>query len=113
MRRSRVFVIAAAVIVAVSALAAMAADSLDALRAKGVVAERFDGYVMVRGASADASVKATVDAVNAKRRSIYEKRAGEQGVPADQVGKVYAAEVMQNAPAGTWFLTESGTWIHK
>jgi uncharacterized protein YdbL (DUF1318 family) len=96
-----------------TAAGAIAAESLDALRANGTVAERYDGYVMVRDASAGASVRALVDDVNAKRRAIYEKRAREQGAPIDQVARVYAGEVMQKAPAGTWFLNESGTWIRK
>jgi uncharacterized protein YdbL (DUF1318 family) len=109
----RLIAVLAAVLMALSAAGAVAAQSLDALRANGTVAERYDGYVMVRGGSADASVKALVDEVNAKRRAIYEKRAKEEGVPVDQVARVYAGQVMQSAPAGTWFLNESGSWIRK
>ncbi len=31
----------------------------------------------------------------------------------DQVGRVYAAEIMQKAPAGTWFLGEGGGYTRK
>ena len=109
----RLVAVLAAVLMVVSAAGAVAAQALDALRASRTIAERFDCYVMVRGGSADASAKALVDEVNAKRRAIYEKRAKEEGVPVDQVARVYAAQVMQSAPAGTYFLTESGSWIRK
>ena len=54
-----------------------------------------------------------VDAVNAKRRAIYAERAKEQGTTADQVGRVYARQILTKAPAGTWFLKESGKWVRK
>lgn len=89
------------------------AQSLDSLRASGVVAERFDGYLVLRGKDAPASARATVDEVNQKRRQIYAERAAEQGVPPDQVGRVYARQIFQEAPTGTWFLDESGKWVQK
>ena len=90
-----------------------AAASLDELRSAGVVGERYDGLAMVRDAGASAQVRSLVDNVNAQRRQIYAKRAAEQGVPADQVGRVYAQEIFRNAPRGTWFLGEDGRWTQK
>lgn len=87
----------------------VAAQSLDALRASGAVGERFDGYLVAR----DASAKGVVSQVNAKRRQIYEQRAAAQGVPVDQVGRVYAQEILQKAPPGTWFQKPDGNWIQK
>ena len=110
--RSWLIRIAVAVVIVVSfAIGASQAQSLDAVRASGAVGEQFDGYATVRDAGAD--VKALVDTVNAKRRGIYEQRAAEQGVSADQVGRVYAEKIMQKAPAGTWFRDESGNWSQK
>jgi hypothetical protein len=34
-------------------------------------------------------------------------------VPVDQIGRVYAAEIFRNAPAGTWFLRDDGQWTRK
>ena len=85
------------------------AQSLDALRASGAVGERFDGYVQAR----DGSAQGFVDQVNAKRREIYQQRAAAQGVPADQVGRVYAQQILSEAPKGTWFLDPSGNWMQK
>lgn len=90
-----------------------AAQSLDELRANGVVGERFDGYAVVRDAGAGAGVKAMVDDINAKRRAIYAERAKAQGVASDQVGRVYAEQILQKAPAGTWFQSPDGKWVQK
>lgn len=88
------------------------ADSLDELRKSGALGEGFDGYVKVRDAKAGGA-KATAAKVNKKRRAIYEKRAGEQGVKADKVGTIFAKEIMKKAPKGTWFLQANGKWVRK
>ena len=90
-----------------------AAATLDELRSAGVVGERYDGLAVVRDTGASAQIRAQVDDVNAQRRRIYAKRASEQGVPADQVGRVYAQEIFRSAPSGTWFLGEDGNWTRK
>jgi hypothetical protein len=87
------------------------AQSLDGLRAGGQVAERYDGLAVAR--SNDPATRQLVDEVNAQRRQIYAKRAAEQGVPADQVARVYAAEIFKNAPPGTYFVQENGQTVRK
>ena len=87
------------------------AQSLTGLRASGAVGEGYDGLARVRQAGGGA--QSVVDAVNAKRRAIYAERAKEQGTTADQVGRVYARQILGKAPAGTWFLKESGQWAQK
>ena len=90
---------------------AKAANKLDELRASGAIGERFDGYLMVRSDSGDA--KSTVQKINGQRRKIYEKRAKSSGVTVDQIGRVYAEEIMEDAPKGTYFLKENGQWVRK
>ena len=90
---------------------AAGAQSLNDLRASGAVGEGYDGFARVRKAGGGA--RSVVDAVNAKRRAIYAERAKEQGTTADQVGRVYARQILTKAPAGTWFLKESGKWVRK
>ncbi len=90
-----------------------AGQTLDELRSSGVVGERFDGLAVVRDTGASAKVSAMVADINAKRQQIYDQRAKEQGVPADQVGRVYAQEIFQQAPPGTWFLGADGRWTKK
>jgi uncharacterized protein YdbL (DUF1318 family) len=87
------------------------AQSLDQLRKSGAVGERFDGYAAVR--QGGGSAREVVDQVNAKRRQIYVKRAGQDGLPVDQVGRVYAKTIQGKAPRGTWFLDQSGRWRQK
>jgi uncharacterized protein len=104
----------------ISLLAALAATvvaagapTLDELRKRGVVGERYDGLVVARTEPLDSAARALVDSVNSKRRQIYEERAKKQGVSPEQVGKVYALELSKAAPAGTWFLGEDGRWVQK
>jgi len=85
------------------------AQSLNDLKTSGKVGEAFDGYTRAR----DGSAQGTVNTVNAKRQAIYKKRAGEQGISAAQVGRVYARQIIAKAPPGTWILTESGNWQQK
>jgi uncharacterized protein YdbL (DUF1318 family) len=89
------------------------AQTLNQLRASGAVGEKFNGLAVARDAGASAQIRATVADVNKKRREIYAKRAAEQGVPADQVGRVYAKQIFEKAPKGTWFLGENGRWTQK
>lgn len=101
------FSLLALVAVALPLLAApVAAQSLDELRAAGKVGERYDGFAVAR----DPSVADLVKDINAKRREIYQQQASKQGVPQDQVGAVYAGEIFQQVPVGTWILTPDGEW---
>ena len=85
------------------------AQDLDALRASGAVGERYDGYAEAR----DPSAAGLVQQVNAKRNQIYKQRAAEQGISPGQVGQVYAKQILQKSPSGTFFLQQNGTWTQK
>lgn len=89
-----------------------AQSKLDQYRAAGYIAERFDGLTELRG-GAPADAAALVREVNARRQAIYRARAQNQGVPESAVGKIYAGEVMQKAPPGTWFRQENGSYTRK
>lgn len=108
-RFSLLCLLAAALLVLPLLSGPVAAQTLDELRAAGKVGERYDGYAVAR----DPNTADMVKEINAKRREIYEARAKKQGVPADQVGAVYAGELWQKVPAGTWFLTADGEWRKK
>ena len=92
--------------------AAALAGKLDDLRASGAVGERFDGFLELRD-SGNADAKSFVEQVNAKRRKIYEKRASENNATVEQVGQIYAKEIMGDAPAGTWFMRKNGSWAQQ
>lgn len=109
----RAAVIAAMIICGLSFWSPYAvAQSLDAARASGMVGERFDGYAVARK-TATPAVRKLVDNVNKQRGQIYAKRAREQKIPRDQVGKLYASQIVAKVPKGTWILLQSGAWKRK
>lgn len=85
------------------------AASLKDLLASGAVGERWDGFVQSR----DGSGQDVVNNVNNKRMGVYQQRAAETGTSVTDVGRIYAAELYQKAPGGTWFLLENGSWVQK
>ena len=86
---------------------------LDGPRAQGLIGERYDGYALLHDASASAAMRALVESTNSERRKVYDKQATATGAPAAEVGKVYAGEIRQKAPAGTWFQGADGRWTQK
>lgn len=91
---------------------AAAASKLDQYRADGVIAERYDGYVEVRG-SGPGDAASLVRQVNDERRAIYEKRAREQNVPVSAVGTLFAKKIVESAPRGTYFRLQNGQYQRK
>ena len=108
---ARLCAFAALLLVALPTFAS--AQSLDELRAQGVVGERYDGFAVLRSASAPPGVADFVATVNDQRQKIYAERAAQQGVPVGQVGRIYAKEIYGKLPPGAWFLDESQTWRQK
>lgn len=112
--RRVVLALSLALLLSAVGLAAVAQNrTLDAPRSAGTVGERYDGYAVVRDPAQAASLAPVVDQVNAERRKIYAQRAAADGVPIDQIGRIYAGEILKSAPSGTWFLQESGQWVRK
>jgi len=85
------------------------AGSLQDLRASGALGESASGYAVAR----DSSAAAEVDSINEKRKAVYAKKAASQGVSIDEVGKVYAKEIFEKVPAGTWLQNPQGQWMQK
>lgn len=83
-------------------------SSLEELRASGTIGESATGYVIAR----DSSAQAQADSINAQRRVIYQQKGSAEGISADQVGKVYAQEIFNTVPAGTW-IQINGQWKKK
>ncbi len=92
---------------------ARAGAQLDAYRADGVIAERFDGYVEIRDSNAPSAARALVADVNAKRRALYTQRASESNVPVEEVGKVFANKIAETAPSGTYFRRPGGGYVRR
>ena len=103
----------AAMLAAGPALAQEQPRTLDAPRSTGIVAERWDGYAILRDNTAGADVRAVVETINRKRRDHYSEVARREGTTIDSVGRIYAQQIFNQAPAGTWFLGEDGNWKRK
>lgn len=85
------------------------ADDWKAMRSAGQLGERYDGLLEAR----DAGAESAAERINKARLALYEKRAAEMGVPADQVGRVYFNENRDQLPNGTWLHLENGDWVRK
>jgi len=112
LRRDFLAIIPAA-LVAGASVPASGQASLDELRAQGVIAERYDGLVEIRADNPPPGAKQLVEETNAKRREIYRKRAESQDVSQEAVAKVYAEQIVQRAPDGTYFKKPDGSYIRK
>ena len=115
MRKLALALLFATLLAGISAPAPAGAQSrpLDAPRASGLVGEKYDGFAQLRSASAPADVKNLVDQANQERAALYKQRATSDGATPDAVGRIYAKQIYDQAPAGTWFLQESGQWVQK
>lgn len=111
---SRIFgLIAAAATLLLTAHPAFAQSRLlDDARSAGTVGERYDGIAVLRAGASD-QVRQTVDGVNAQRLAIYRQRAAAESISIEAVGTIYAKQIFQNAPPGTWFLSMAGQWVRK
>jgi hypothetical protein len=89
---------------------AQAQDASASLRATGKAGEQADGYLGVVG-SADAGIRAQVDAVNIKRRSFYTNIAAKRGAKIEEVAATTACEIFASkVQPGQYYKLPGGTW---
>lgn len=89
---------------------AMLQDASAELRATGKVGEQADGYLGVVG-SADASLRAQVDAINIKRRAYYTDLAGKRGAKIEEVAAATACEIFSSRVGpGQYYRLADGVW---
>ena len=103
----------ASVTLMLGALAHAEQRPLDAPRMQGLIGERYDGYAVVHDTQASAEIRNLVESTNSERRKVYEQQAAATKAPVAEVGKVYAAEILQKAPPGTWLQSADGSWTQK
>ena len=85
-------------------------DASAELRASGKVGEQADGYLGVVG-SADASLRAQVDAVNIKRRAYYTDLASKRGAKIEEVAAATACEIFASRVGpGQYYRLADGVW---
>ena len=111
MNRTTKMIIAAAIgAAALSAGAAMAqADASASLRATGKVGEQPDGYLGIVG-SADAALRAKVDAVNIKRRAYYTDLAAKRGAKIEEVAAAAGCQILASKVQPGQFFKAAGSW---
>ena len=89
---------------------AMFQDASASLRASGKVGEQADGYLGIVG-SADASLRAQVDAVNIKRRAYYTELAARRSAKIEEVAAAAACEIFSSRiGSGQYFRLADGVW---
>ncbi|HYM32148.1 MAG TPA: YdbL family protein [Candidatus Cybelea sp.] len=89
------------------------AQSIDDLKARGLVGERPDGYVGVVGGGATADVVNTVQQINNSRRTLYQGIAQKNGSSLSAVEAVAGAKLVKDAPPGSYVMDATGKWVKK
>jgi uncharacterized protein YdbL (DUF1318 family) len=84
-------------------------DELISLEQAGSIGENKNGMVVVKGNAGGA--QALVTAENADRRMIYQAVADKNGSSIDDVAKIYAKRLQNDAPSGTPIETDGGWQI--
>ena len=104
----------AALLLATPAFADLARDkaAVDAAKAAGTVGEQADGYLGIVS-SADATVTAAVNEINAGRRSVYTQTATKSGVSPDAAGQATGAQLIAKTPPGQFIKPIGGAWTKK
>lgn len=75
---------------------------LNSLLEKGVIGENKSGLVEARSAEkADAALEALIEAENSDRMVIYKSIADKNSTTVEEVRKLYAKRLQENAPSGT------------
>ena len=92
------------------AYAMMQADNSAALRATGKVGEQADGYLGIVG-SADAGLRAQVDAINIKRRTYSTDLAAKRNAKIEEVAAATACQLFSSkVQAGQYYRLPDGQW---
>jgi len=90
-------------------VAAQSSVQVAAARASGVVGERFDGYLGY-AAAPSAALRAQVDSINIRRRSLYSSLAVRRSVTPQDVGIAAACELMRRVAVGEVYMLSDGVW---
>ncbi len=86
---------------------------VDAAKAKGIVGEQGDGFLGFVTGSADPTVTAAVDQINAGRAQVYKGIAARTGVSDAAAGEATAVQLFSRTPAGEYYRPLGGAWTRK
>src|SRR5258707_8173024 len=109
-----IFAAAALLLLTMPAFADLASDkvAVDAAKAAGTVGEQADGYLGIVS-SADGTVTAAVNEINAGRRQVYTQTATKSGVSPDAAGQATGAQLVAKVPGGQYFKPIGGAWTKR
>ena len=109
-----IFAALALLLMSAPAFADLASDkaAVDAAKAAGTVGEQADGYLGIVS-SADGTVTAAVNEINAGRRQVYSQTAAKSGVTPDAAGQATGAQLIAKVPGGQYFKPLGGAWTKK
>jgi uncharacterized protein YdbL (DUF1318 family) len=113
--RSKIAIVAAALMLAATPVLADAASdkaAIDAAKAAGTVGEQADGYLGIVS-TADAAVTAALNNINNGRANVYADTAAKSGVTRDAAGQATGATLIARVPAGQYYKPLGGTWTRK
>jgi uncharacterized protein YdbL (DUF1318 family) len=116
----KILVLGAAVaMLGVAATGAMAQTSaqkamIDAAKTQGTVGEQADGYVGVR-TTADADLRAAIDATNTGRRQVYERSAAEarHHCGRRRPARMFETQLLGRISTGQWYKNAAGQWVQR
>jgi len=94
---------------ACSASAIAQTPAVDAARAAGIVGERYDGYMGLRGAASGA-VRSQVATINIRRRALYSNLAASRGASPQDVGITAGCQLLARVGVGEAYLLADGVW---
>ena len=87
-------------------------EQIMALESKALVGENRSGLLTVRG-SVDASAQQAVTSENQDRSIIYQALAEKNGTAVEEIQKVYAERLRNDAPHGAPVQNPDGSWVLK
>ncbi len=102
-----------ALLIGLLSISVAMAGPLDQPKADGLIGEQANGYLGLVSQNVPADVKALVRDVNARRKSRYQKIAGNQNVPLSEVEKVGGTTAMDRTLRGNYIKDSSGRWRKK
>lgn len=94
-----------------SAQAMSSKSIVDTAKAQGLVGENISGYLELVSASAPANVKAAVNDINIRRRSIYTAHARRTGESISDVAGVSGEKLVAKAKPGEKIKVSNGVWV--
>jgi len=109
---------AAVALLAVGATAAVAQTSaqkalIDSAKSQGTVGEQADGYVGIR-TTADADLRAAVEATNSGRRAVYARSATEAGTTTEiAAARMFETQLLGRISSGQWYRNAAGQWVQR